>query len=446
MQERRLAQHGSSRKPGAVSDRHTPVALDRQTKGHVVIISRQRIIGATNGSSVYLLNLAQAARDAGYTLHLVQPSPNIMGRWPVMRFLPEMAMFESHAIRGVLRCGKWVVSRDPSVYVDACRGIISRCARRMGFRGAKWEDRPRPYSIAAPWTRADHRFVAEHSAIADLVIADYAFQAAALRHFASRPSAIIMHDLFHRRQSQAGGRDSVAAIDEAAEITMLARADAVIAIQSDEVRYVVENIPRAKAVLAPIAVRPVQEPQPGKADRLLFVGSNTAPNVIGLEWLFEDIWPRVKAAAPQLQLDIVGSVAAAFPLSPPAGVVFHGLVTDLTPFYADAGIVVSALTFGSGLKIKLIEALAHGKAVVATGVTLQGVEQQCRTSVLRADEPLQFAECILALLDDDRRLRLAKAALDTARTHFSPQASHAEFVRWLNDNRPCHPRSESLSA
>lgn len=420
----------------SASKKKPKLRVDPLTKGHVVFISRQRIVGRTNGSSAYLLDLAQAARDAGFTPHLIQPSPDIMGRWPVMRLLPDMTTFESHVIRGVLRSGQWILSCDPSVYLDAFRGAVSHIARRLGLKSTFWADRPRPYSIAAPWTQADHWFVAKHHETADLVVADYAFQAEALRHFSARPTAIIMHDLFHRRRPYAQGRDSVASIDQNAEVELLARAHALIAIQSDEAQFVVQHIPHAQTILAPIAVRSVESAQPGNANRLLFVGSNTAPNVVGLEWFFEHVWPLLKAEAPHLRLDIAGSVAKSFSSRPPTDVVFHGLVPDLAPLYSDAGIVVSPLTFGSGLKIKLIEALAHGKAVVATGVTLQGVEQQCGTAVMQADDPVRFAECILILLDDDRRLRLAQAALETAERCFSPQASHAQFVRWLDDNRP----------
>lgn len=315
------------------------------------------------------------------------------------------------------------------------RAILSRLGRRLGLSGACLADRPRAYAIAAPWTATDRAFIARRAAgRADIVIADYAFQAEALRP--DRPSAIVMHDLFHLREAPAGGRDSVARLDRDREIALLARADAVIAIQAAEARFLVDHVPSVRPILAPMAAQPHPQAQPGDGRRLLFVGSNTAPNGIGLQWFFDHVWPLLRAAAADIRLDVAGSVSTAFPDRAPPGVVFHGMVDDLDPLYARAGIVVSPLTFGSGLKIKLVEALAQGKAVVATGVTLQGVETECAGAVLRADEPRPFAEAILSLADPVARRALAEAALAAAQAHFSPQACHAEFTAWLDENRP----------
>lgn len=406
------------------------------TKGHVVFVSRQRIAGRTNGSSAYVLDLASAVRRAGFTPHLVQPSPDLLGRWPVMILRPETSVFESHAIRGVLRLGPLVISRDPRVGLGALRALASRLGRRIGLTGEWLADRPRPYAVADRWTAADRAYVQRRvSGFADIMIADYAFQAEALDLCAGRPSAIVMHDLFHARTAGAEGRDSVASLDRDAEVALLSRADAVIAIQAAEARFVADYV-AARAILAPMAAQPVARPQPGDGNRLLFVGSNTAPNVVGLEWLFAHVWPALRRQAPSIMLDVVGSVALGFTTGGAPGVVFHGQVDAVEPYYARAGIVLSPLTFGSGLKIKLVEALAQGKAIVATGVTLQGVERECEGCVIRADDPDDFVAAILALADDRRRASLAAVALETAKRHFSPEACHAQFTAWLEENRP----------
>lgn len=405
------------------------------TKGHVLFVSRQRILGRTNGSSVYLLDLAHAVRDAGFTPHLIQPSPSLMGRLPYMRLQPETRIFATHRIRGVVHLGPMVFSPNPAVLARALRAVVCRCARRAGIT-ARWAaDRPAPYAISAPWTPKDRAYIRRHARrTCDIVIADYAFQAPAFDEVADAPRAIVMHDLFHARAPDANGRDSVASLDRETEVALLSKADAVIAIQASERRFVEEHV-CAQPILAPMAANPVDQPQPGQAVRLLFVGSNTAPNVVGLEWLFESVWPDLRREIPDVSLDIVGSVSSAFGKAP-AGIVFHGRVDDIAPFYARAGIVLSPLTFGSGLKIKLIEGLAQGKAMVVTSVTLQGVENECRGAVIVADGPRDFLNGIVALTDDTRRLAMATAALAVANRHFSAQACHAQFVAWLEHHRP----------
>ena len=402
----------------------------------VAFVSRQRVVGPTNGSSAYLLDLARAVRDAGMTPHLVQPSPSLMGRTPLLRMGPELDVFATHRIRGVVKRGRRVLSVDPALYAATARGILARLGRKVGLTANWTRDQPAPYSVAVPWTDADRAFVADALRGADVVLADYFYQAEA---FALAPPGaargIVMHDLFHARagSSIAGEAvDSVTAVTREAELAALARADAVVAIQRAEADFVRTNLPALTVIEAPMAARAMAEaPTAGDARRLLFVGSGTAPNLVGLRWFFEHVWPRVLAAVPDMTLDIAGTVGPALEGDVPAGVRVLGLVDDLAPLYAAAGIVVSPLTFGSGLKIKLVEALAQGKAIVATGVTLQGAED-CAAAVIRADDPAAFADAIVNLArDEPSRLALAAAALDAARSRFSPEACYAAFVAWL---------------
>lgn len=399
---------------------------------NVLFISRQRLLGATNGSSTYLIDLARAVRAAGMVPHLLQPSPTIAGRTPLLTLRQEMDVFETHQVRGLVRIGRHFVSPRPAVYAAVLRAGVSAVARRFGLKGGWTADRKLPYSVAIPWTAADHAWLARESrGKGDIAIADYMFCAEGLRSLPDPavPSAIVMHDLFHSREGK--GADSVALVTREEEIAMLARADAVIAIQATEADFVRLHVPDTLALLAPMASASVAAPRPGIAERLLFVGSDTAPNSVGLRWFFDHVWPSVHAAWPAARLDIAGTVARAFPDGGPQGVRFLGLVDDLAPLYANAGIVISPLTFGSGLKIKLVEALAQGKAIVATPVTLQGIERECAGAVDCTDDPATFADHIVALRDDAPRAARAAAALDVARRYFSAAACYRDFTAWL---------------
>ncbi|WP_372730620.1 glycosyltransferase [Novosphingobium sp.] len=405
----------------------------------VVFISRQRLIGATNGSSAYLLALAQAVRDAGLTPHLVQPSPSLFGRTPFIKLRPEMDVFASIRIRQSLQIEAWRITYSPGVWLRALHGAASRLAQKAGLASGWLAERKAPYAIATPWTLADRLYIAQFargSRPLRAVLLDYFFQAEAIPYVMDPAvqSAIIMHDRFSARDEQfaaAGQKDSVAAIDQATEIAGLMQADAVIAIQKDEADFVRAHVPHTKPVLAPMSARIVKAPQPGAASEVLFVGSNTAPNVHGLHWFIEFVWPAVHAACPDAVLIVAGKVADAITVHRP-GVRILGLVDDLAPLYANAGVVVSPLLQGSGLKIKLVEALAHGKAAVVTSVTLQGVADLLKGAVLLADEPEPFAQAVISLLQDDKaRAELAVKAWDAASQNFGPKTAFAEFSQWL---------------
>lgn len=403
--------------------------------GKILFISKQRLIGRRNGSSVYLIDLANAARQASFTPYLLQPSPNIMGRWPVIYLRQEMKCFEKHEIRGVIKLGRMIISKDINIYADFIKEIFYILMEKLPINSNIRKNNPRPYSISEKWSEVDHNFIKNRFNSYDIVIADYAFQAEAFIHFPNVPSAIIMHDLFHLRSIGSEGRDSVTQIDEATEIAMLSKADAVVAIQAQELEFVKTNIPHVKALLTPIGIEAASRHYPGDHEKILFVGSNTAPNVLGLKWLFNEVWPHFHQNSPNSVLNIVGSVSLAFPEGGPSGVKFHGHVANIEHFYLTCGIVISPLTFGSGLKIKLIEALSYGKAIVATNITLQGVEGECSGSVLIANTPNEFIKSMLSLSSYDTRDQLARSALYTAKTHFSPKNSYAAFKAWLYENK-----------
>jgi succinoglycan biosynthesis protein ExoO len=404
----------------------------------VVFVSRQRLIGRTNGSSVYLLDLAAAVARAGLTARLVQPSPSLFGRMPVLRLRPEMAVFADHKVRGAVRIGPWLVALSPQIWASAVQGVLAKLARRAGVSFGWLQDRKAPYSIAMPWTDADRAFVRTHVADGSVVIADYIFQSQAFAALGARagPTAIVMHDLFSQRAeavSAKGAVDSVVAVSRDDEIAMLASADLVIAIQKAEADFVATHLPGQAVITVPMSFPSLAAPQPGNASEVLFVGSNTEPNVAGLKWFFDHCWPDILRANPAITLSVAGSVAMGLSGVPaPRSVTYLGIVPDLDPIYARAGIIISPLTFGSGLKIKLIEALSLGKAIVATSVTLQGVEDVVDGAVLHHDDAADFAAAVVRLSQDDAlRASLGQRAIDVAATQFSAAATQGAFTDWL---------------
>src|SRR6266481_9609010 len=81
----------------------------------ICVLSRQRIVGNTNGSSTYLLSLCEALHRDGHALHLLCPSPWVFGRWPALVMGREMEIFRSIKIRGALRIGNIHIAVNPTV-------------------------------------------------------------------------------------------------------------------------------------------------------------------------------------------------------------------------------------------------------------------------------------------------------------------------------------------
>ncbi len=416
--------------------RIVPATAPKPPDGGICVLSRQRIVGNTNGSSAYLLSLCEALHRDGHALHLLCPSPAVFGRWPALVMGREMAVFSSIKIRGALRIGNVYIVTDPTILRRALVGILGKGLASLGIH-IRALSKPAPYAIGLPWQPADLRYVARHAPRrADGILADYIFLTEGNPYVlgAEGPSAVVMHDLFSSRPAQfgpLGTKDTVGLVDEDTEMMMLGRADAVIAIQGAEAAQVRRRLPGTPVLLAPMAITPVAGPQPGTGSEILFIGSNTSANVDGLHWFFDEIWPSVRRLHPAARLHVAGNVAGSF-RTIPEGVVMHGRVNDLRPLYAAAAVVVSPLRAGSGLKIKLIEALGHGKAIVATSTTLQGVAEIVGSAVLLADDAKDFTGAVATLLNDAAlRARHGASALEVVRQHFSAVACYASVVEFF---------------
>jgi polysaccharide biosynthesis protein PslH len=160
----------------------------------------------------------------------------------------------------------------------------------------------------------------------------------------------------------------------------------------------------------PNAVRPPQPARATTADAhdLLFVGNlSYGPNVEAARWLCERVLPLLGEA----RLAIVGSDPAqqVLALASDPRVVVAPDVEDLAPWYENAAVAVVPVLRGGGSRIKLIEALAHRRPVVATSAGAAGLPwTDDESPVVIADAPEEFADACRALLED--RVRAAELA------------------------------------
>jgi len=147
---------------------------------------------------------------------------------------------------------------------------------------------------------------------------------------------------------------------------------------------------------------PVGRNEVGDPPTVLFAGSYCyGPNADAARWLVSDIWPKVGAARPGAELRLVGepdrSVGS---LARDPGVSVVGEVTSMESELARADVVVVPLRYGSGTRVKILEAFAHRIPVVSTALGAEGLGVRAGVHLLVADEPRAFAEACIALTTD----------------------------------------------
>lgn len=138
------------------------------------------------------------------------------------------------------------------------------------------------------------------------------------------------------------------------------------------------------------------------------------PNTDAALWLLRAIWPRIRAAKPGATLAIVGRnpTPVMRQFDGKDGITITGEVPDDRPYMAGAGVYVLPIRFGAGMRVKLLNAMSMGCAVVATTMACEGVDLHSGEYLLATPaHPGAFAAATLALLDDEgRRLQLGAAA------------------------------------
>jgi glycosyltransferase involved in cell wall biosynthesis len=191
--------------------------------------------------------------------------------------------------------------------------------------------------------------------------------------------------------------------------TTLARSVAgVWAVSEDETEWFAKVGARVWTVPNGVELPPEVEPVP-ETHRVLFVGSlNSVFNREGLEWFFVQVWPTLAARVPDARLEIAGAGPL---LDLPDGVEQLGFVEELEPVYAQAQLCVAPLLSGAGTRLKVLEAMAHARPVVATNVGAEGLAVSGEDGVLCRDSGDDFARaCCELLLEPSVALDLGKRA------------------------------------
>lgn len=301
-----------------------------------------------------------------------------------------------------------------------------------------------PY-LAGKWdSRAYHKHLRQNlqSAAVDVVYIDHLGMARYLDDVRrERPQARtvldqhnVESDFFKQFAAQkTGPKKLVAQAEYRASVKFeknaLQSVSAVVAISNEDARHF-DKLAGVHAEVVPMVMtfERRQRPDPGEP-HLCYVGNlRWAPNVAGLDWFCQRVWPRVRAKVPDATLEIAGvglkpDANGRLPV-PDAwkvpGVTTVGFLEDLEPLYARSRGMVAPVFGGSGVRVKMLEGFRAGMPVATTPDGAFGLPLDDGHQALIGKDEEGYAERVVQLIrDGETRQRLREGGYAYLEEHHS---------------------------
>jgi len=205
--------------------------------------------------------------------------------------------------------------------------------------------------------------------------------------------------------------------------------DVILTASEDDRR----RIDHPSVLVFPNALPEIQRPHVTEADAIVFSGNlEYHPNIEAVRWFRTRIWPQVRERAPGIEWRLLGmnpEAVARFTGGDPRIRVL-GPVDDAIASLAEAKVCIAPLLSGSGTRFKILEAWAAARAVVSTTLGAEGLGARDGEHLLLADDPDDFADAMLRLLNDPPlRARLG----DAGRSHYEGRFTWPAAWRKLDE-------------
>lgn len=214
------------------------------------------------------------------------------------------------------------------------------------------------------------------------------------------------------------------------EISILNKVDSIATLSEDD-RKIFRNLGvKTRIDLIPIALPEVNTKTDYSSTSFFHLGSmNWKPNREAVQQLINHIFPKILAELPQAQLKIAGSFMSEFSMEKlPKNTEIIGFVDDSDLFYREQGIFLCPIHSGSGVRIKILEAMNVGSPIITTKMGAEGLISDA--PVIIAEDEQEFVQSAIDLYrNEERREELGKKSKQFIRTNYSIQA----IAKKIND-------------
>jgi glycosyltransferase involved in cell wall biosynthesis len=213
------------------------------------------------------------------------------------------------------------------------------------------------------------------------------------------------------------------------EINAIRESELVFTVCDENTEFIRKINPNAFSMKPTYEMLPHREKLTAR-NSLLYIGNlSWKPNIDGLLWFVEQVWPEIRRNIPDATLYIIGNGFKENPLPKYDGINFIGYVKDISNIYDDFKVFIVPLFEGSGIRIKILEAFNNEIAVVSTSMACETIGAETNVELIKADDKEMFSKSVLNLLksnEQNNKLRLAGKAF--LRTRYSLETRQKEFL------------------
>ncbi|MCP6757342.1 MAG: glycosyltransferase family 4 protein [Fischerella sp. CENA71] len=234
----------------------------------------------------------------------------------------------------------------------------------------------------------------------DVVIVEYIFFSKALKYFGQDVLKIIdTHDIFSNRKKiyTINGQEYHWYSTTTKEETKgLQRADLIIAIQKEEEEYF-KKLVGNKVITVGHTVslhKPKQVKQPRR--KILYIASRNEINIHSISYFLREVFPKLRTKLPDIQFVIAGNICEV--IEDTDGCIKLGYIENVNEIYDTADVVINPILFGTGLKIKSIEALGQSKVLITTPEGAKGLDQGANKAFIVANNVDEFVQSVIEVL------------------------------------------------
>lgn len=214
--------------------------------------------------------------------------------------------------------------------------------------------------------------------------------------------------------------------------------DGVITVSSVDYDWYKTIVSESKLSLSPIGINHSEYQSYKKKDSNFtfgFIGAmDWQPNINGIEWYLEKVWPMINKEHPKLEFHLAGrNMPSNFYTEGKQNVINHGEVERSLAFISSLDVLVVPLFIASGIRVKIIEAMAMGKLVISTEKGLQGIAAQDSQEVIIANTASQMMKMHNIIMKDSALFeKISSQARSFALDHFDQQKLTDNIIAFIN--------------